>query len=367
MLLVLIILCCSLAVSLWFILAKPAPKKKSACFEVNVEVSKQQNPAFEVSVKGRLHNDSPDVSYTVYIYDETGGVNHPIHSDIGTLTPSKQQLSIQSPPMDLGKNTVLEDWTKIITIPVEKLKPSRNGLRTLKFKVQVNDQPCAAQDETVYDWNDAGFLDVQERLDDIYTSIFYMIAGLGTLISNPQALAEQVSEWLIHEGLTWPAEKQAFIARQFQRIVMDSEDSTDWEDACEHYALAIRLYANKEIRHRLTQLFFQILETAPDTISDTHRLEILFELSKSTGSDMGQFCRMAERVFPDSYHEMGTDYRFGLHNKMTNEDIQQRLRDEYKTWNSRVTHPNKQIRTQAEKMLNLIARKRCELTGANAA
>lgn len=76
---------------------------------------------------------------------------------------------------------------------------------------------------------------------------------------------------------------------------------------------------------------------------------------------MGQFCRMAEHAFPEGYHQLDSDKKLGIHENMLSSEVNQRLRDEYKTWNSRATHANKKIRKQAEEMLELIAMKRCSM------
>ena len=337
-------------------LKKTAGKKRP--FKIQADLREKPMPSFEINIKGALKNREDQVFYTIKMLDFTNAVEHRIQSEIGQLNEDETEVTIKSPPISMSKQTVLNEWTKVITIPAEKIKLGRAGQRNIQFKVQVNDLPATAICSLHYVQPDKGFLDIEERLEDIYASIFYMACGLRSYLQDAKAMKNTVREWLMSTGEVYPTEKQARLADTYQRIIMDDDQLMGWEDACEHYSIAIRKYADHTIRQQMIQLFFQLLETAPKSISELDRLEILFTLCKSTGSDMGQFCRMAERAFPDSYPQLDSDKQLGIHPDMGAKEVNQRLRDEYKTWNSRATHANKKIRKQAEQMLELIAAKR---------
>ena len=57
---------------------------------------------------------------------------------------------------------------------------------------------------------------------------------------------------------------------------------------------------------------------------------------------------------------------FGLSSDMDEQSFRKRLNEEYRKWNARVTHPDEQIRRQADQILTLIAEIRSQKLHAGA-
>lgn len=74
---------------------------------------------------------------------------------------------------------------------------------------------------------------------------------------------------------------------------------------------------------------------------------------------MDRFRSMMERIIPVTMHEVvDMEICLGVTREMDRSGICHQLSKEYRKWNSRVTNSNRQVRTEAEYMLNLVAQTR---------
>jgi hypothetical protein len=328
------------------------------------DVKRAATPSVEICVKGPLSNKSENVTFTIYISDGTEAEKCEIASEVGQLNDDKTVISIKSPVMRLAKNQNWDSWTKIITLPIDKIKLARSGKRSLVFGIQVDEQPVCMECTYLYTLKDKGFLDVRERLQDIYTAIFYMVSGFQKTFSSKDATGKLITEWVQEEGKIWGEKDQKDIAKQFSRIVETGTLKMTWEDSCKNYSLAIRKYADDAIRMRMLGLFFQAMDSLGSALEESEKIKIMYQLSWATGSDMGLFCRLSEKTFPDSFMEMPAEYRLGLHEGMTQKARDMQLRNEYKVWNSRISNNNKKLRVRSKAMLDLIASTRSQSTAS---
>lgn len=69
-----------------------------------------------------------------------------------------------------------------------------------------------------------------------------------------------------------------------------------------------------------------------------------------------RFLAMAQKVVLSSgCHVEQPSCLLGISPEMDQESFRKRLNEEYRKWNARVTHPDEQIRSQADQILTLIA------------
>ena len=68
---------------------------------------------------------------------------------------------------------------------------------------------------------------------------------------------------------------------------------------------------------------------------------------------------MAERILPAEMHEVeDAEIVLGITSDMSSETARQCINNEYRKWNARVTNPDPAIQSQANYMLQFIARAR---------
>ena len=90
-------------------------------------------------------------------------------------------------------------------------------------------------------------------------------------------------------------------------------------------------------------------------------LVLLRNLAKWLDIDSNRFQSIMEKTLPFSIHQLeDADVILGLESDMTKVETLQHLSKEYRKWSARVTNLNSEIRAQADHMLKLISKTRCE-------
>ena len=335
---------------------------RTSSFYAKAEYNKRPQPALFVSVKGGLPPGQDHARYRVSIYDRTGGGTHPIRSSIDAESFATGFVTVESPEIQIptGPSAV---WMKIFTIPMDLLEFGYGGTRKLLFVIEMIDEDVSAQSALEVTVTGDGFLKSEQRLPDIYTSIFYLASGLRTLSAQiDKIIVEKTANCLAEQSENWDEEAKQLITDKFTEILVETNQHCSWDEACSDYASAIRRYANDSIKQKILMLFYQLIDHDP-AIDDEQSLKILFALTKSIRADMGMFCQLADKNFADAYIKQDVDVLLGIHDEMTTSEIELRIRHEYKRWNDRVIHSNPEMRERAKHILDLIARRRSELTG----
>jgi len=93
--------------------------------------------------------------------------------------------------------------------------------------------------------------------------------------------------------------------------------------------------------------------------------DMLVRIADSLEIDEGKFLAMAQKILPATEVEIvDTDFIVGLREGSTVEQTLDRLGQEYRKWNGRVTHCDARMRRLAEYSLSLITQKRAKYATA---
>lgn len=109
-----------------------------------------------------------------------------------------------------------------------------------------------------------------------------------------------------------------------------------------------------------TDRFFAIelaLQTAAfDGVVSKDCLEKLFQVGHMLEIQQDRFLSIAQKILLSSHCQIEDPSQLlGITSEMDSDSFRKRLNEEYRKWNARVTHPDAQIRTQADRILTLIA------------
>jgi hypothetical protein len=89
---------------------------------------------------------------------------------------------------------------------------------------------------------------------------------------------------------------------------------------------------------------------------------VFHNLCVGIGADMSTFTRLVDRFLMEhDLQEVPPDCLLGLYDGMTAREAKTRVMEEYKKWNSRVTHSDANIRARARRMLEIISQVRADL------
>jgi hypothetical protein len=106
---------------------------------------------------------------------------------------------------------------------------------------------------------------------------------------------------------------------------------------------------------------FYAAELALQTVSfvgtvSRQNLDKLFRISSMLEIQRDRFLNLAQKILLSSHCRIEDPSQLlGIASGMGDESFRKQLNEEYRKWNARVTHPDSQIRAQADQILSLIA------------
>ncbi|MBN1817059.1 MAG: TerB family tellurite resistance protein [Sedimentisphaerales bacterium] len=328
-------------------------------------------PGLVIKMRGQLrvpHNNC-DTDVQAIAFDVTEGQNnaHPVLS----ILPQWQMED--SPAFCLlahngrvpRKISVLANWVTIGSIPCSVLKFPRQGQRQLKFVISLlnrsSEKELLSTATTFpYDNHEAGYIDLRES--------FQKVEGMMIQLAVAAAMEEQgpsdkglfaIREWIEkrNQGVSGAPDSREksvrLLAALDQAVQRAMQEDFDAEAICRSLA------QNASIVDRYNTIRLVLRVVAAEGNVDRDQTDQLTRVAELLKIDRDKFRALAQKSLPINTHCI-EDIRFllGITETMPSEEIRRRLNEEYQKWNGRVTHPDQEIRTQADRMLALIAEAR---------
>ena len=337
--------------------------KSRVPFSIRVSMVSRPLPAYVVEAQGDLRNLGDEVSYTLNLQDRTDGGVSPILFKSEGEEKTFATLKVSGPTLKVSKGERLTDWTRIVTLPAERIRFSRQGSRELNFSLEVEGAPVSAEESFTSEQQGLGFVDVQEKLPDIYASIWYLIVGLRSDFPEHSALIlERAAEFLVSESESWSSKDRTKIFNSFREIA-EADPTISWEEACGSYAVSLRTSADSDVRDDIMRLFFSLLIEDTGMKADPEdTLLVFYNLCIGIGIEMSAFTRLVDRfIMSNDMEDVPSGCLLGLHVGMDLKEAKAQLMEEYKKWNTRITHSDEKIRARAKHMLELISTTRSAL------
>jgi hypothetical protein len=124
--------------------------------------------------------------------------------------------------------------------------------------------------------------------------------------------------------------------------------------AMQHSSDIILAYGKNTDRFFAIELALQT--TAFDGVVSKENLGKLFQAAHMLEIQQDRFLSIAQKLLLSSQCQIEDPSQLlGITSDMDSESFRKRLNEEYRKWNARVTHPDAQIRSQADRNLALIA------------
>lgn len=338
--------------------------KSRVPFNIRITMVTRPLPAYIIEAQGDLLNRVDEVSYVLHIQDRTGGKTSPVLYKSEGKEKTVNTLEVAGPTLKVSKNDRLADWTKIVTLPAERVRFAHKGRRALEFSLLVKGAPVSAVKTFSTEQTEVGFVEVREKLSDIYASVWYLVAGLRFDFPEDSVLIlERAAEFLVQESESWPSHERTKIFTSFREIAETETPSLKWEEACESYAVNLQTAADNDLRNDIMRLFFSLLmDEGGLKVDPETSLLVFYNLCIGIGMDMAVFTRLVDRfILNHDLEDVPAGALLGLHVGMDLKAVKARLTEEYKKWNPRVTHSDEKIRERAKSMLELISTTRSAL------
>jgi hypothetical protein len=153
-------------------------------------------------------------------------------------------------------------------------------------------------------------------------------------------------QWLLQKSKTFPA------AAQLNEWVatLQTDNVKDLEQAVECLA------AFAEQTDKLDAIELALLVFASDDMITSQRFNALSNAVDNLGIKRARFLALCQKIllFSDCKFE-DPAFLLGIDDLSDEATVRLRLNEEYRKWNARVTHPDEDIRRQADRILSLIA------------
>jgi len=314
---------------------------------------------FRVKMIGRIptEEDNVDTDMQLEIQDITEGRSHPQQ----VLSADEQYRSennagfhfIRHNGIVPEKNSVLARWATVAQFPCHILRFSHRGRRKLMFCVSVLEAETgrkltAAQKMIEYVYCSDGYREVHSRRCDILKSCIEL--AVFSCGQTPPFSRDIQSLWT-----TWLQEKSD--------LFTSAEEAEGMVEQIAENASALALEASAEtlLAYGQGTDVFLALELALQTAGFYGNVTLdmyqrLARIVKMLQIRQDRFLAMAQKVLLSSgCHIEEPSYLLGISPDMDEASFRKRLNEEYRKWNARVTHPDAQIRDQADRVLTLIA------------
>ncbi len=252
-------------------------------------------------------------------------------------------------------DTVLSDWAPIAKIPAGCLIFPRKGIIYLRFITSLSSQDgeelaCAAYN-FIYKNTSPGHAESEMNIKQANNKavlLAFATAAADGKISNRES--KIIQNWTKNNiaASQWHNKIRNKFYKLLGRVIA--------YNAFYGYQICQRIAKTTPLKVRCNILDFCLHVACADGITSDKQLTLLKNLADWMGIHREKFRTMVENILPVSVYEAADlEISLGITLDMDKDQICRQLSKEYRKWNARVTNRNRQIETQAEQMLKLIA------------
>jgi hypothetical protein len=244
--------------------------------------------------------------------------------------------------------SILTDWVTVMELNVSELVFPRRGPCTLECTLSVIEKSggrtlAAAKGRIGVISGHRGYEEIQQQRHTKQTATLQLALCIWHLTGRDPAGREILQQWI--HGQTPAVEQIPELdgSRQDQWIEEASDSLLGWADPADRYTAV--------------ELCLKIAAAGANIQKPL--IERLQEIADKLEIPKDRFHALSQKYLTGRVGQMENPMvLLGLSEEMSDEQILSKLTDEYRKWNARVTHPDSQVRQQADQMLNLIAQLR---------
>ena len=326
-----------------------------------------QDKVFCVQMIGRIPTPCNNMDTDVCV-DLTDITNSQFHPDLVLSVDEKYRSSDRAGfryathnGIIPKKNAILSSWITIVKIPSCQLRFAHRGRRKLLFKISIvsceNDEVLTSDQQTIeYVSCLDGYKELQDRKLEVLKASIELAVGLSNVeTSSCEKIKQLFSEWLERKAQTFPA--STGLSEWVQSLPLPN-------DSCEHRQALECLLAYAEQADKLAAIELALQVFTAGTQITVEQFCGLAEVADKLQVKQSRFLALCQKILLFSDCKiLAISQLFGIDESMDEDVFRSKLNAEYRKWNSRVTHPDEEIRRQADEMLSLIAELRSQRMG----
>ena len=251
-----------------------------------------------------------------------------------------------------SKSAVIFPWKTIVQIPARQLRFARRGRRKLLFVVSVlscESSEVLASDQQIieYVFCQDGYMQLQERKLDVLKASIELAAELAVDDNSLNDKVKQIFlQWLDQKADVFPAAGQ--LASWLESLQLHEADVERQAVDC------LLAYAERADKLEAIELTLQVF--ASGDVMTTEQCSALLETSGKLQIKRERFLALCQKILLFSDCKLQDPaFLLGIDDLSDEPAVRLRLNEEYRKWNARVTHPDEDVRCQADRIVGLIA------------
>ena len=262
------------------------------------------------------------------------------------------------------KRSTLTYWTTIIEPSVKTLTFPRVGLRKIQFTVTIlshENQATLACASTIITHNNTspGYVDIDESSQLTETLVIQLALSVTQQDKDSfERSIHVVDSWITARSLLCDTEVSRDRTRnRLVNILTDAVTFAQTGQNLDTEAICTQLVNSVEITDRYTALELALHAVESSFESTREQIKKLNGICEMLQLDRERFRQMCQKILPMKVRRNeDMEFILGITADMDETATHKKLNDEYRRWNSRVNHPDPEIRSRADAMLELIAR-----------
>jgi len=359
------------------LLRQIAEERRKNAFKVKVESSTVEGDEFDwdvfaVKMKGIIDgpHDNFKAKNIVTIMDVTDG-EQPVFSLLEEYQrPDSRIFWFESDVFTLPyQDTIINDWTIASNVPKLFLEFPRTGQRKLKFTVFVvnaNTDTILAEESVkiTYTNTDKGYLDKiedRERFEEMVIQSAMLVSASDGDVD--EAEANVVKQWVKRRLSGYKDEYKDEEKSRLNGYIKKASDALSVNRLTLSSILRdVEDIASEGEKYELLEVCLDVARA--DGKADPSELKIVNEIAEYMSLDQKKYRAMIQKSLPVTMHTTGgyDESMLGIKPGMANKEVKQILRKEYQKWNARVASSDPEVREQAQKMIDFIAKTREKYT-----
>jgi len=323
----------------------------------------RQDQFFRIQIVGRIptEQENVDTDVQIEVLDITEGQSH-AHQVLSTDEHFRDEENsefhlIQHNGVVPDKNAVLARRVTVAQFPCHILRFAYRGRRKLLFRTTVIEAASgkkivSAQQTAEYVYCSDGYREVHGRRLEVLQACVELSAFVLGSAPCSEGVRNLWSEWIQQKA-------EMFISLEEATKTVETVQSRLQGVAMQHSSDIILAYGKNTDRFFAIELALQT--TAFDGVVSKENLGKLFQAAHMLEIQQDRFLSIAQKLLLSSQCQIEDPSQLlGITSDMDSESFRKRLNEEYRKWNARVTHPDAQIRSQADRNLALIAENRSQ-------
>ena len=327
--------------------------------------------AFAVEICGSIHATS-DMHYTslrILVTDVTDGIgkSKPVESQV-------RQCQIRDSStfcyyVDLGKlpraDTTLSDWNTVAQLQPDWLRFPRKGKRKLQFTTSIlscqsGEELASATCIFTYENPSFGYIDLQENIQrtrSLAVALAFAVSAADKMLYDCEI--ELIKDWARNNIDFYRASKRA--RRRLDKALNRTVDFFCKGNELDTYKICKEIVEIAPLSERYDILDLCLHVTQANGVARVEELALLKNLANWLEVDMDRFRAMILKILPVSMHEVeDVETILGVTSNMDKDEARRHLNTEYRKWNARVTNSDTAVKSQADHMINFIAKARSQ-------